>query len=160
MPHKTHHELDLEVLQKMRIIVQAAQGHSQKIVKSCGISGTKLWLLQELSDRPNLRVGELAEIMSLQSTTISNMLEKLEKKELILREKSSSDKRVVTIKLTSTGVSLLKKAPKPTRGLLPDALRNMSKSEIQKLNIALNALLNEMSYSNGKSAKQPFSFNI
>ena len=47
-------------LQNMRVVMRAAQRHSAQIEKQCGVSGAQLWVMQELLERPGLRMGELA----------------------------------------------------------------------------------------------------
>ena len=38
----------LEILQKFRIIVRAAQKYSQRVEKSLGVSGAQLWIMKEI----------------------------------------------------------------------------------------------------------------
>ena len=150
----------LEILQKFRIIIQSAQKHSLNIKKKCGISGAQLWVLQEIAHQPLLKVGELANVMSLKQTTVSNLLETLEIKKLIKRLVDENDKRQVRLQLTPKGVILLKKAPKPSRGSLPESLSLLDKKSQKKLNEALSTLLETMEHVDQKSALQPLSFNL
>ena len=64
-------------LQNMRVVMRAAQRHSAQIEKQCGVSGAQLWVMQELLERPGLRMGELAVKMSIHQTTASNLVEAL-----------------------------------------------------------------------------------
>ena len=131
----------LTVLQRFRVLIRAAQKHSQWIEKQSGISGAQLWALQELAETQGLRIGELAERMALHQSTASNMLDRLEQLGLIRRDRNHRDQRIVHVTLTPEGAKKLKTAPTPTRGLLPEALRQMSATDLALLQQQLDRLL-------------------
>jgi DNA-binding MarR family transcriptional regulator len=165
MPTKTQIAVDLEpinmlVLKKLRVIIQAAHNHSDSIRKKCGIGGTQLWLLQEISDSPSIRVGVLAKKVSLKSTTVSNLIDDLEVQSLINKKRAANDQRVVLLELTEKGAQLLKTAPKPTKGLLPHSLECMKKSELTKLANSLDLLINSISHYDEKLGSTPLPFNV
>lgn len=150
----------VDVLQQFRIVIRAAQRHSGWIEKQCGVTGTQLWLMQELAETPGLRVGELAQRLAIHQTTTSNMLNALVERRLLVKERDSSDQRVVTLGLTKEGVTLVKKAPKPARGLLPEALRKLEQARLTDLARGLQALLDEMGQTDEGFAKQPLPFTM
>src|SRR6478735_12244713 len=76
-------QLHVEALKKLRIIIRSAQRHSSWIEKQCGVTGAQLWLLEELRETPGLRVGQLADLMVMHQTTVSNLLDALEKRNLV-----------------------------------------------------------------------------
>ena len=152
--------LNILVLRKFRVIIQAAHIHSDVIRKKCGIGGTQLWLLQEINDSPDIRVGVLAKKVSLKSTTVSNLIDDLEDKELISKKRVKSDQRAVHLEITPKGTDLLRIAPKPTQGLLPHCLENMKKSELVKLSNSLDKLIDEISGCDERLGTQPLPFNV
>lgn len=131
----------LETLCKFRIIIRAAQRHSTAIQKKCGISGAQLWILQEIADAPGLRVGELAARMAIHQTTTSNLLDALEKRGYLKKARDDADQRVVNLLLTPSGARVLRKAPRPARGLLPEALARIDPKKQAQLNSGLQALI-------------------
>lgn len=152
--------INILVLKKLRVIIQAAHNHSDSIRKKCGIGGTQLWLLQEISDCPGIRVGVLAKKVSLKSTTISNLIDDLEVQLLINKKRAPNDQRVVLLELTPKGTQLLKAAPKPTKGLLPHSIECMKKSELTKLSNSLDLLINTISHYDEKLGSTPLPFNV
>ena len=83
--------------------------------------------MQELADAPGLRVGELAERMAIHQTTTGDLLESfLEKRGYLEKTRDEADQRVVNLLPTASGARVLRKAPSPARGLLPEALRKNS----------------------------------
>lgn len=148
----------LQVLQRFRVLIRTAQRHSQWIERQSGITGAQLWALQELSERPGLRVGELANLMALHQSTASNMIDKLESTALVRKERTSADQRVVRLYLTETGAELLGNAPSPARGVLPEALRLLSNEELTCLQRDLDNLLEQIKHLDEGFGMQPLPF--
>lgn len=147
-------------LQKLRIVVRTAQRHSAWVEKQCGVTGAQLWLMAELYETPNLRVGELAERLAIHQTTTSNMLNGLVRRKLLIKKRESADQRVVTIALTREGEAVVARAPMPARGLLPEALRNLGQVELNELARGLQALLDEIGQTDEALGKQPLPFTM
>jgi len=146
----------LEVLGLFRMIFKSSNKHSENIEKAVGITGTQLWALAELNDTPNITVNNLAKKMALHQSTISNLIDKMEKRNLIQRTRSTEDKRVVYLLLTTEGREILQKAPSPAKGILVDALAAMSDDDITNLHDNLHSLVDKLGTNvTAKSAKEP-----
>ena len=131
----------LEILKQLRVVIRAAQQHSLWIEKQCGVNGAQLWLLQELYEENDLRVGELAHRLAVHQTTTSNLIDALDKRSLVKKTRDPNDQRAVRVSLTDDGVALLLKAPKPARGLLPEALRSLDETSLSHLHFGLKGLI-------------------
>jgi DNA-binding MarR family transcriptional regulator len=149
----------LEVLQRLRVVMRAAQRHSQWIERQSGVSGAQLWSLQELADAPGLKVGELAARLAIHQSTASNMLDRMESRGLVRRERKERDQRVVRLYLTPQGQEVLDKAPLPARGVLPEALRHLAPAEVSQLNAALDVLISRMGDLDRDFGLRPLPFN-
>ena len=136
--------LRLEILKKLRIVIRAAQQHSLWIEKQCGVNGAQLWIIQELHESTGLRVGELAKRLAIHQTTTSNLLDGLDKRGYIVKTRDPNDQRAVVVNLTESGTGLLMAAPKPARGLLPEALLQLDDPCLDDLNNGLQGLLNSI----------------
>lgn len=148
----------LSALQRFRVLIRTAQRHSQWIERQSGVTGAQLWALQELSEAPGLRVGELANRMALHQSTASNMIDRLETGKLIRKERTSADQRVVRLYLTEDGIALLERAPSPARGVLPEALRLMQQDELVQLQASLDGLLKQIKHLDEGFGMQPLPF--
>jgi DNA-binding MarR family transcriptional regulator len=157
---KSGRQMEVDTLMKLRIVVRAAQRHSSWIEKHCGLTGAQLWILQELKDAPGLRVGEVAAKLAIHQTTTSNLLNVLLDKGYIEKIRDMEDQRVVKLVLSKEGATVLKKAPKPARSLLPEVLRQLDAGSLSSLNKGLDAMLDVIGDVDEKSALQPFSFNM
>ena len=150
----------LETLAKFRIIIRAAQRHSAAIQKQCGVSGAQLWILQEISEAPGLRVGELAARLAIHQTTTSNLLDALEKRGYLKKSRDEADQRVVNLLLTPSGSRILRKAPSPARGLLPEALARVDPKKRAQLDAGLQALLDVIEGADSGAGAQPLPFTL
>jgi len=144
-----------EVLKQFRLIFKAVQQHSQWVETHCGVTSAQLWALWELSKNPGLKVTELAKAMSIHHSTTSNMLDKLAKKGLIMRERTSQDQRVVTVTLTPDGIELINQVPSPPQGILQHAIFDLPESVLKSLAKNLGALVKEMEIKDDEAAMQP-----
>lgn len=100
-----------EVLISLRRIIRAADLHSKHLVKIAGLTGPQLLLLQKIRDSGDATVGELAKAVNLSQATVTTIMDRLEKRELLYRQRSSVDKRKVYTYLTDEGHRLLRDAP-------------------------------------------------
>ena len=150
----------LEILQKFRVIVRAAQKYSQKVEKMLGVSGAQLWIMKEIDRKPGSRVGEIAQLLAIHQTTASNLLDVLEKKNMVCKTRWPADQRIVNLSLTQQGEALLLKAPELTRGLLPEALSQMNPEDLRRLGETLDVLLESISQVDEEFALQPLPFTM
>jgi DNA-binding MarR family transcriptional regulator len=150
----------LVTLKKLRIVIRAAQRHSAWIEKQCGVSGAQLWIMQELHETSGLRVGEIADRLAIHQTTTSNLLDVLEKRGLIVKARDTQDQRAVRLTLSETGAELLANAPKPARGLLPEALRHLDEEALKQLDQGLQGLLGSIDSMEEGFGLVPFPFNM
>jgi len=145
-----------EVLKQFRLIFKAVQQHSQLVETHCGVTSAQLWALWELSKNPGLKVTELAKAMSIHHSTASNMLDKLNKKGLIMRERVSQDQRVVTLSLTPDGVELINQVQSPPQGILQHAIFDLPENVLKSLAKNLDVLVKEMKIKDDdEAAMQP-----
>lgn len=152
--------LHVEALKKLRIVIRAAQRHSVGIEQQCGVSGAQLWVMHELYETPGLRVGEIATKMAIHQTTASNLLDVLVKKGHVIKQRDSLDQRVVKLVLSEQGMGIITRAPKPARGLLPEALRKLDQDQLLELNQGLQALVNVIDNGDDAGGLQPLPFTM
>lgn len=107
-----------------------------------------------------LRVGELAQRLAIHQTTASNLLDALVCKGSVLKERDAADQRAVRLALSEQGKELIERAPKPARGLLPQALRKMNPAGLADLNNGLRAPLQVIDHVDEAKGLQPLPFTM
>ncbi len=144
-----------EALKRFRQIFKAVQQHSQRVEQRCGLTSAQLWAVAELARRPGQRVSEIAGAMSIHPSTASNLLDKLEKKGLVRKERQSDDQRVVRLTLTEQGRQTLASAPMPAEGILQSALFSLPDAVVLALIDNLDCLVAAMKLDLDWAALEP-----
>lgn len=102
-----------QVLIALRRVIRATDMHSKHLSKTTGLTAPQILLMQNIRSKGEVSIGELASGMSLSQATVTTILDRLEKRKLVFRERSHEDKRKVHAYLTDTGHEVLKEAPIP-----------------------------------------------
>ncbi len=102
-----------EVLIALRRVIRATDLHSKYLAKTTGLTAPQILLLQTLRDKGQITIGELAQELSLSQATVTTILDRLEKRQLVYRQRSETDKRKVHAFLTDAALEILKNAPIP-----------------------------------------------
>ncbi|MCW8125704.1 MarR family winged helix-turn-helix transcriptional regulator [Microbulbifer halophilus] len=102
-----------EVLTTLRRLIRATDLHSKQLVKTAGLTAPQLLLLQAIREKGQVTIGALAREISLSQATVTTILDRLEKRGMVYRERSSQDKRKVHAYLTDKGMDIIRDAPTP-----------------------------------------------
>jgi DNA-binding MarR family transcriptional regulator len=99
------------VMAAMRRIIRAIDLHSRALVQRYGLTGPQLVVLKELVERSPQTVSSLAAAVNLSQATVTGILDRLERKTMIARERDSRDKRRVLVTPTPAAEDVLAGAP-------------------------------------------------
>jgi DNA-binding MarR family transcriptional regulator len=135
-PAVTKTSYDMRVLQSIRRIIRAVDLHSRRLSVLHNITGPQLACLLAISEYGTLTESSLAREVHLSPSTIVGILDRLEQKEMVLRKRSSRDRRVVNIEITAKGMELVNSVPSPLQETLARALQGLP--EIEQVSIALS----------------------
>ena len=132
-----------EILIKIRKIVRSVDIESKKIQKEYGVSIPQVLCLSFLHESPNYQAtqGEIRKFLNLNSSTVSGIINRLEKKGLLARLPKSGDKRVVNIALTSGGDKLLSTIPSLLHEQLSEKLQKLDDAKLKKVEESLETLI-------------------
>jgi len=140
-----------ETMQSLRRIFKAIQNFSQEISREFGITGPQLWALKTISQQEGLSLSELGKGMYLHPSTITGLIDRLEKKGYVLRERDRGDRRVIKIRLTARGAALVKKSPNPIQGKMVHGLRRLKRVELDSIFSSMQKLVKMMEAENVKA---------
>src|SRR5207253_3472800 len=76
---------------------------------------------------------EIAERMIEQTPGITRLVDRLEAKKLVVRERCATDRRQVFCRISAAGLALLARLDEPVRAISDEALRNLSKKDVAQL---------------------------
>jgi DNA-binding MarR family transcriptional regulator len=108
-----------EIVASIRQIVRAVDMHSRHLVEVFGLTGPQVATLQEVVRLGPTPVTALARSVHLSPGTVSGIVQRLERRGLLQRERSDTDRRTVLISITVDGQRVVDAAP----SLLQDRFR-------------------------------------
>lgn len=129
----------LEIIVSIRKIVRSLNLESKAIQKDFGLSITQLLCLGHLHNSPDYRstFKELMDLLSLNSSTVSGILNRLEKRGYVARLNNEADRRAKSIALTASGMKLLEETPNVLHDRLSQKLDKLSQEDKQMIQKAL-----------------------
>lgn len=129
------------VLRRFRVVFNAVKSHFQQIEKMAGVGGAQLWTLSVIDASPGIGVNALAKAMDVHQTTASNLVKSLVTAGMVVAEKTSPDRRAVQLRTLAAGKRVLRKAPGPFTGVLPEALARLDAETLRRLDHDLALLI-------------------
>ena len=149
--------LIIDVLQQFRVIYGSMRRHFREVEERCGLSGSQMWVLQEVERTPGLGVSELAGRMGIHQSTCSLLVDKLVSRNCLERSRSHEDQRRVGLYLGAQGAAAIAALPGPAEGVLPEALGALPEVALKTLYINLSELVRRLPGSDTAYASVPLS---
>lgn len=134
-----------EILIYIRKIMQAIALYSRDLSRKYGLTGPQLVILNEISRRGHVPVTELARSISLSQATVTDILNRMEKKGLVAKKRSEKDKRLIIIEPTETCLSILGNAPPPLQQTFIERFSELAEWEQMMILSALRRVVDLMS---------------
>ncbi|WP_308911761.1 MarR family winged helix-turn-helix transcriptional regulator [Pseudokordiimonas caeni] len=100
-----------DILISIRRIMRAVDLQSKQLMKATGLTAPQLVVMQAIRKIGKAAPSNVAREVALSQPTVTTILERLEKGDLIRRERSEDDRRVVYACLTAEGQKRLEEAP-------------------------------------------------
>lgn len=122
-----------ELLIALRRITRAIDLHSKKLQRETGLTTSQLLVLEAAVKLVKPSPGNIAKEVQLSQATVTNLIDRLERNELILRHKSTQDKRVVEVRLTDKGRNIIERAPEPLQAGFLREFRKLERWEQHQL---------------------------
>ena len=101
------------ILRSLRKISRAIDMHSKSLAKHHELTGPQLVCLREIHRQGIVTPSALAKAVSLSQGTVTGILDRLAKRELVTRERSQKDRRRIHVSLTPFGEETIAAAPSP-----------------------------------------------
>jgi DNA-binding MarR family transcriptional regulator len=108
---------------------------AEQVIKTAGLTGAQYNVLRILrgADRAGLACREIGERMISRDPDITRLLDRMEKRNLITRERQSDDRRVVKTCVTSQGLELLKILDRPVSALHKRQFQGIAPAKLKVL---------------------------
>jgi MarR family transcriptional regulator, organic hydroperoxide resistance regulator len=129
-----------EVEKDLRYISGLIKQKGREILGSYQITPPQFIALQWLFEDGDMTIGELSNKMFLACSTTTDLVDRMEKNQLVMRVKDTTDRRVVRIHLLEEGTRVIDEAIKKRQLYLKKVLKDFSEDEVCQLNIYLSKL--------------------
>ena len=143
-PHISRPPSAGEVLDCLRRIVQALRESSRLAEQRLGVTGAQLFVLETLADRPGQSLNELAARTYTHQSSVSTVVDRLVKRQLVLRQRSDVDGRRLELFLTPEGRRLAARTTGVAQERLIDALHAMPERSRRQLATLLRDVVDGM----------------
>ena len=100
-----------ELLVALRKVIRAIDLHSKQLERQVGLTGPQLLVMRAITKFNGAMVKEIADHTNLSPATITSILDRLQSRELVIRQRCTEDKRKVGVYLTDAGIKALQAAP-------------------------------------------------
>lgn len=131
---------ELRILQSLRRIIRAIDIQSHKLASIYKITGPQLWCLLAVKENGPLTTGHIAKKIYLSPSTVVGIIDRLEKKELVVRNRDNRDRRQVYVSITPKGEKLIVDTPSLMQDTLAKAIVQLPELEQVSIAMALEKL--------------------
>lgn len=117
------------ILRSLRQISRAIDLHSKQLAKQHELTGPQLVCLREILREQIATPSALAKAVSLSQGTVTGILDRLERRGLVTRERSHEDRRRILVQLTELGREMVAVAPSPLHEQFRGRLETLPEGE-------------------------------
>ncbi|MDH3344144.1 MAG: MarR family transcriptional regulator [Desulfobacteraceae bacterium] len=129
-----------QIIFSIRRLIQASELYTKELNRKYQISAAQLNCILTLYEYGPLPPSKIADHMMVKSSTVTGVVDRLEKKGFAERMRNSPDRRVITIQLTEAGKKLAENAPPPIQQKIIDGLKQTEKAKIEQIVRSLSML--------------------
>lgn len=133
-----------DIEKSLRYISGLLKQKGREILSNFTITTPQFIALQWLLEHGDMTIGELSNKMYLACSTTTDLVDRMEKNNLVMRVKDPKDRRVVRIHLLDEGERIIEEVIKKRQDYLSEIMENFSEEEVFQLEKSLRKLHQEM----------------
>ncbi|MDN4164738.1 MarR family transcriptional regulator [Cytophagales bacterium LB-30] len=132
-----------QIITNIRKIIRSLDLESKRIEKNYGMSIPQMILLTQLKNTPNFTAShkDLSKQLHLNTSTVTGIIDRLEKKGLVARTPKPDDKRGILVVLTKAGKQSIDRTPGLMQEKLLTKLQQAPKEDVRKIEEGLELLI-------------------
>ena len=135
---------NLRVLKALRQIIRAVDLHSRQLLGQHKVTGPQLITLLTIENYGPVTATAIAGHIHLSPSTVIGILDRLETKGVIRRDRDPKDRRLVQVSLTELGEVLARNAPSPLQDTLAEAMGKLPETELVMIAESLERIVGLM----------------
>ncbi len=127
----------IRILQSVRRIAQCVEHHSKRLTATHKITSPQLVALMAIAQLGPSTLKSIGRAIHLSPSTVVGIVDRLEEKELVRRERDTRDRRNVYVTVTAAGQALVDNAPSALPQGFTSALSALPENDQHTLVVAL-----------------------
>ncbi|WP_419959167.1 MarR family winged helix-turn-helix transcriptional regulator [Psychrobacillus sp. BM2] len=129
---------------ELRHISGIIKQKGRQILSAYTITPPQFVALQWLLELGDMTIGDLSNKMYLAFSTTTDLIDRMEKSDLVKRIRDEQDRRVVRIHLLAEGARIIEEVIDKRQQYLEDVLQQFNQDEVANLSILLEKLHQQM----------------
>lgn len=134
-------QYDLRILRALRRITRAVALHSRQLSAYSNITAPQLVCLRAVVESGPLTTTAISREIHVSPSTVVGILDRLEDKGWVLRQRSREDRRIVMVSATDAGRRLVRDTPSPMQQKLAEALNELPELEQATITLSLERIV-------------------
>lgn len=126
-------ERTVRIEENLRRVCYKIKKKGREILNDVDITPPQFEALQHLIYEERLTIGELSNRMYLACSTVTDLLDRMERNELVKRVKDESDRRIVRVEVLPKGHDLLEQVMQNRRLYIESVLDELDESVIESI---------------------------
>jgi DNA-binding MarR family transcriptional regulator len=122
-----------QVLETIIYLYTESRRITKELARRADLTGPQLTVVKMLEQIGDLSLSDLSGRIRAQNSTVTGIIDRMEREGLVTRERSKEDRRVVYIKLTTKGKRLAEDIPVEPMEIFRGALSSLSQTETREL---------------------------
>ncbi len=122
-----------QILEAILYLYTESRRLTKELARSVDLTGPQLTVLKMLEGVGDLSLSELSERIRAQNSTVTGIIDRMEREGLVTRARSTEDRRVVKIRLTDKGSKIARAIAVEPMEVLRAALAGLTLVEAQSL---------------------------
>jgi MarR family transcriptional regulator, organic hydroperoxide resistance regulator len=145
MKQPIHSEIVEEIELSLRQIAKEVRRKGREILSDFSITPPQFDALNYLHEFGDLTIGELSNKLYLAYSTTTDLVDRMERGDLVERVRDTNDRRVVRLHMKEKGRDLIRRVLVVRRDYLAKALVHVESDDLQHLALSLKEIYNHIS---------------
>ncbi len=141
IPFTPEQRADVEqILEAIIYLYMEGRRLTKEYARRANLTSPQLTVIKILETFGDLSLTELSERIRAQNSTVTGIIDRMEREDLVVRERSKEDRRVVYIRLSEKGARLARQIQVEPMEIFRGALLSLSHADLKDLLRIMNKL--------------------
>jgi DNA-binding MarR family transcriptional regulator len=122
-----------QVLESLVYLYTESRRITKELARRADLTGPQLTVLKLLEGVGDISLSELSDRIRAQNSTVTGIIDRMEREGLVVRMRSTEDRRVVHIRLTDKGAKIADEIAVEPMEIFRSALESLTAGEMREL---------------------------